>query len=141
MWRTTGISPQWSLHCGGRVGLSVNAAPHHLGTHVNTCPRVRICTHFSTYAHTFPHTPQDDILKVVVDLPAEQQQRAAQGQARLAPEDFNTGQFECIMGGGSEVRAPVFMGLNLELKVSGRGIVWVKRNNSVWLWASTWNSR
>ncbi|GIL58818.1 hypothetical protein Vafri_13801 [Volvox africanus] len=78
---------------------------------------------------------QDDIIKVVVDLP-EQQAAAARRQARGAGdcgeqancdpgvsgggagslEGFDTGKWECIIDGGEELRQPQYTGLNLELK-------------------------
>ncbi len=64
---------------------------------------------------------QDDILKVIVDLPDERARRAAEAgpaAARSAPlESFNTGRFKCIVEAGEELRKPTYTGLSLELKV------------------------
>ncbi|GIL77160.1 hypothetical protein Vretimale_3168 [Volvox reticuliferus] len=78
---------------------------------------------------------QEDILKVVVDLP-EQQAAAARRQECGAGdcgeqtsgdpgindsgcgslEGLDTGKWECIIDGGEELRQPQYTGLNLELK-------------------------
>jgi hypothetical protein len=37
------------------------------------------------------HITQEDILKVIVDLPEEQARRAGDGRARLPPDEFDAG--------------------------------------------------
>eukprot|EP00955_Chlamydomonas_euryale_P021171 224163-Chlamydomonas_euryale.AAC.1 len=62
------------------------------------------------------HAVQEDILKVVVDLPAEQARRVSDGLPKLPPQAFDTGGFECVVGGHEEVRCPTYVGTKLEIK-------------------------
>ena len=66
-----------------------------------------------------PLFPQEDILKVVVDLPVERQRRVAEGLPKGLSSDYDTGKFECIADGFKEVKTPAFSGLKLELQVCG----------------------
>ena len=69
-----------------------------------------------------PSLHQEDILKVVVDLPAERQRRIAEGLPKGQPSDYDTGKFECIADGFKEVKTPAFSGLKLELQVWGEAV-------------------
>ena len=70
---------------------------------------------------------QEDTVKVIVDLPAEQLRRQRSGEARIRnddiPQSLDLGNFECIISDTVQARQPKYVGLNLV--VNGRG---VKRN-------------
>ena len=53
---------------------------------------------------------------MVIDLPAEQLRRVSEGNPKGQPSDYDTGKFECIVGGFKEIKAPIFTGIKLDLK-------------------------
>lgn len=93
--------------------LEINSSPTMEPSNVLTA---RLCKEF-----------QEDTVKVIVDLPAEQLRRQRSGEARIRnddiPQSLDLGNFECIISDTVQARQPKYVGLNLV--VNGRG---VKRN-------------
>ena len=63
---------------------------------------------------------QEDILKVIVDLPEAQASARAAGLKRVPPDSFDTGKFECIVDGGDELKVPLYTGVQMLVTVRGR---------------------